>query len=86
MLRSNLTAFLVGVTVASSAGYVKLHRDVKYAGNILTSSIQEWSDEVTQTTKELDSKVFFLEKELNRIRELATVEKDPSSPSSGQSN
>jgi hypothetical protein len=46
MLRSNLTAFLVGVTVASSAGYVKLHRDVKYAGNILTSSIQEWSDEV----------------------------------------
>ncbi|GJQ10001.1 hypothetical protein GpartN1_g1792.t1 [Galdieria partita] len=73
MLRTNFTAFLAGVTVASSAGYVKLQRDVKYAGSVLTSSIEEWSNEVTQTTQELDCKVQFLEKELNRVRGLASV-------------
>ncbi|EME31150.1 hypothetical protein Gasu2_64680 [Galdieria sulphuraria] len=85
MFRTHFAAFLAGVTVACSVGYVKLHRDLKLAGNMLTSSIEEWSDEVTETTKELDNKVHFLENELNRVRGLASVGNEVHSDSRVQS-
>eukprot|EP00871_Galdieria_phlegrea_P004462 jgi/Galph1/5016/GphlegSOOS_G3664.1 len=72
MMKTNMTAFLAGITVASSAGYFKLHKDVRLTGDLLTSSLKQWSEEVTNTTRELDNKVDYLENELRRVRNLSS--------------